>query len=226
MPSFAGTRYHKNPDRVDRAIIDAVAAVGVVIAIADCHRQGTTFRAPSVNKSFYENLFTMMGRVDQSTGAPDPTKLSVLRRWGNIIMDHGLTNSTFSLRVTASSLADPISCLISALATACGPLHFGAQEAAFRTMVSVQSTSTVPNLIERVKKGEHRLHGLGHRSYNVEDPRIPPVRAMLHELGRDKIPYLDVAEEIHRITSDDEFFVKRKLKPNADLYAQFFYVAL
>jgi citrate synthase len=227
MPSFTGrTVYHKNADRVDKAVVDTVAAVGAVVAVADCHRTGTTFTPASPERTFYENLFVMMGRVDQRTGNPDPKRLSCFRRWGNVIPDHGITNSTFSLRVTASSLADPVSCLISSLATACGPLHFGAQEAAFRTTMAVRVPQNVPALIERAKSGESRLHGIGHRSYNVVDPRIGPMLGLLRELGTENIPYLNVAEEIDRITSVDEYFTKRNLKPNADLYNQFFYVAL
>lgn len=228
MPSQSGSEqvYHHNAARTDKAIIDAVAAMGVCVALADCHQQGNKFTPASSGRSFYENLFAMMGRVDPSTDKPDTMKLSVFRRWGNTIMDHGLTNSTFCLRITASSLADPISCLISSLAAACGPLHFGAQEAAYRTMMATKSPEDVSALIERVKNGKQRLHGLGHRSYNVTDPRVAYVRELLAELGNDSIEYFDVAEEIDAITSQDEYFTRRGLKPNADLYAQFFYVAL
>lgn len=227
MPTYAGnTVYHKNVERVNRAVVETVAALGVVVAIADCHRTGTGYTPVSMDKTFYENLFTMMGRVQESNGDPDPKKLSCFRRWGNFVMDHGTTNSTFALRVTASSLTDPISCLISALAAACGSLHFGAQEAAFRTTMAVHSPENVPALIERTKRREERLHGIGHPSYKVVDPRIAPLLALFRELGTESIPHFQVAEEIDRLTSKDEYFITRRLKPNADLYNQFFYVAL
>lgn len=222
--------YHKNEARIDQAIIDSVAAFSVAVAIADAHSRGAPFRPASTQRSFYENLFTMMGRVDTSTGQPDRAKLSLFRRWGNAILDHGNTNSTFALRVTASSLTDPLSGLISALTAGCGLLHFGAQESAYRTMEAVRSPDRVPALLETAKKGHVRLYGVGHRSYKGVDPRIAPVRQLLDEIsisqGNKPIPYLDVAEEIDRLTGQDEYFIKRRLRPNADLYGQFFYVAL
>ncbi|KAL1858003.1 hypothetical protein Plec18170_003227 [Paecilomyces lecythidis] len=222
--------YHKNEARIDQAIIDSVAAFSVAVAIADAHSRGAPFRPASTQRSFYENLFTMMGRVDTSTGQPDRAKLSLFRRWGNAILDHGNTNSTFALRVTASSLTDPLSGLIGALTAGCGLLHFGAQESAYRTMEAVRSPDRVPALLETAKKGHVRLYGVGHRSYKGVDPRIAPVRQLLDEIsisqGNKPIPYLDVAEEIDRLTGQDEYFIKRRLRPNADLYGQFFYVAL
>ena len=224
--SMGGNIYHGNVQRVDKAIIDTIAAFGVVLGLTASHRKGCKFVPPSLDNKYYDNLFVMMGHVDQSTGIPDPKKISCFRRWGTVIVDHGLSNSTFALRVTSSSLADPVSSLISALAAACGPLHFGAQEAAYKTIMKVGSPENVPELIEQVKKGGHRLHGYGHRSYKTIDPRIGPVLGLLEELDAGSMPLLKVAQEIDRITAMDEYFTQRGLKANVDLYGQFFYVAL
>lgn len=84
--------YYKDVDRIDQAIIEAVAAVGVVVAIADCHQSGAKFKEASVDKTFYENLLTMMGRVDPSTGQPDPKKnillppLGAMRLWTTVTL--------------------------------------------------------------------------------------------------------------------------------------------
>ena len=227
IPStMGGDIYHGNKKRVDKAVIDTIAAFGVVLGLTASHRKNCKFVPPSLDNNYYENLFVMMGHVDPSTAKPDPKKVSSLRRWGTVIVDHGLTNSTFALRVTSSSLADPISSLISALAAACGPLHFGAQEAAYKSLTKVGSPENVPEYIQQVKESGHRLHGYGHRSYKTIDPRIAPVLDLLEELDAGSMPLLKVAQEVDRITATDEHFKQRGLKANVDLYGQFFYVAL
>jgi len=227
IPSLAARNvYHGHMDRVDDAIIKTVAAYAVVLALVVSHRSGRSFTPPSTERSFYENLFLMSGNVDAATSQPDALKLSCFRRWGPVIVDHGMTNSTFALRVTASSLADPITSLIGALAACSGLLHFGAQEAAYRTIAQVGRPDKVPELIEKVKRKELRLYGYGHASYKTIDPRVAPILELLQELGTESIPYFDVAEAIHAATESDDYFVKRGLFPNVDHYSQFFYPAL
>ena len=224
--SMGGNIYHGNVQRVDKAIIDTIAAFGVVLGLTASHRKGCKFVPPALHNKYYDNLFVMIGHVESSTARPDPKKISCFRCWGPVVVDHGLSNSTFALRVTSSSLADPTSSLISALAAACGPLHFGAQEAAYKTIVKVSSPENVPELIEQVRKGRHRLHGYGYRSYKTIDPRIDPVLGLLEELDAGSMPLLKVAQEIDRITAMDEYFTQKGRKANADIYGQFFYVAL
>lgn len=108
-----------------------------------------------------------------------------------------------------------------------GLLHFGAQEAAYRMVEAVGRPENVPSLLDCVKNDCTRLYGVGHRSYKTVDPRVGPVRELLQDISEGQsIPYLDVAEEIDRLTAKDEYFIKRRLRRNADLYGQFFYVSL
>ena len=80
-------------------------------------------------------------------------------------------------------------------------------------------------LIEKVKRGEQRLFGYGHRSYQVPDPRIEPIQQLLDQLNAKGNPLLAVAQEIDRLASQDEYFTKRGIQANADLYGVFFYIA-
>jgi citrate synthase len=177
MPSYGGVKYHNDHLLISSAIINALAVFAIVVGATECRRKGQEFTRPSGSETFYQKIFTMMGLVNPLTSKPDPNKVSCMRRWGIAIMDHGLANSTFSLHVTASTLADLISALISSLASASGPLHFGAQEAGYKTIVGLGGPENVPKLMEKVKRGEHRLHGFGHRTYKGVDPRVS--RALL-----------------------------------------------
>jgi citrate synthase len=227
IPShMGGNLYHGNLALVDSAIVQALARFAVVAGLAASHRLNKPFKSADPNGTYLSNLLLMMGHVDPETGIPDPKKLSCLQRFGALGADHELTNSTFALLVTSSSLADPLSCVISALASAYGPLHFGAPEAAYKVISEIGKPENVPTLIESVKRGEKRLFGYGHRMYKTVDPRIRLIKGLLDELEAEKNPLLRVAAEIDRIASTDKYFTERKLNANADLYGVFFYIAL
>ncbi|OKL55969.1 hypothetical protein UA08_08749 [Talaromyces atroroseus] len=226
LPAYnAGTTLHRNPEAIRSAIVKAVGAYITVIAIADCHRKGIKFTSPSLDKTVYENLLIMLGRVD-ADGNPDTLLLNSYRHSGAMGADHEITNSTFALLVAASSLGDPVSSLISAISTCYGPLHMGACESAFKSMQKVGSVENARLLIESVKRGERRLYGYGHRMYRTVDPRIARVRGIVKDLGNDSHPVLPIAMEIDRLASTDEYFVKRDLHANVDLFVVFVGIGL
>ncbi|KAF9893653.1 hypothetical protein FE257_010965 [Aspergillus nanangensis] len=207
--------YQGNAANVDQAILRTVAAI----------------HAPTVEKTFYENLFLMAGLVDPSTRQPDPVKLTCYRRFAMLNADHGMALTVFSALVTASSLPDPVSCLISALAAASGPLHFGATEAAQRTLREIHSPRNVPAFLHQVKRGERKLFGYGHRAYKGIDPRVRPIQAILADLqGLSDHPHPDpllaIARRIEQLAASDEYFVQRGLYPNADFYGNFVFTGI
>ena len=227
IPAFnGGNIYHGNAELVNEGIIRTVAAYAVVVGLAASHRKGNKFTPAPTQNTYYENLFTMMGNVNPSTGRPDPLHLSCFRRFAVLNADHGMTLSTFVLLATASSLADPMSCLISAIAAAYGPLHFGAPEAACRTLERIGSPANVPSFIDEVKMGKRRLFGFGHRVYKAVDPRLGPIKDLLTELDAAKSPLLKVAQEIERVASEDEYFKTRHLDANADFYGHFVFTSM
>lgn len=227
IPAFTGGNiYHGNNKRIDPAVIRSLAAWAVVVGLTASHLRGTPFVPATHDRTFYENMFVMMGHVEASTGLPDPIKIRSFRRFGALSIDHGLSNSTFAMLVTTSSLADPISGLIAALTAAYGPLHFGAPESAYKIISELGKPENVPSLIESVKRGERRLFGYGHRTYTTEDPRIRPIKVLLEELDAKSNPLLKVSQEIDRVASSDDYFKSRGLNANADLYGVFFYIAM
>jgi citrate synthase len=134
--------------------------------------------------------------------------------------------SVFSALVTASSLTDPISCLISAVAAAHGPLHFGATESAQRALNEIGSPESVPDFINEVKSGKRRLFGYGHREYKAVDPRVRFIRRILQDLPTHSNPFFKIAEAIEAAASDDEYFLSRGLHPNADFYGNFVFTGI
>jgi citrate synthase len=83
----------------------------------------------------------------------------------------------------------------------------------------------VPSFIERVKAGDGRLMGFGHRVYKNYDPRARLIKRVADQVfevtGRN--PLIDIALELERIALQDDYFVSRKLYPNVDFYSGIIY---
>jgi citrate synthase len=142
--------------------------------------------------------------------------------------DHEQNCSTNAMRGIGSSHADPYSALAGAAAALYGPLHGGANEAVLRMLQEIGSVSHIPEFIAKVKKGEGRLMGFGHRVYKSYDPRARIIKRTADEVfqvtGRN--PLLDIALELERIALEDEYFISRKLYPNVDFYSGLIYQAM
>jgi citrate synthase len=92
----------------------------------------------------------------------------------------------------------------------------------------IGSMANIPGYIERVKKGEMRLMGFGHRVYKNYDPRAKIIKQIAREVFEvtGSSPHIDMALELERIALEDDYFVSRKLYPNVDFYSGIIYQAL
>lgn len=218
--------YQRDTQQADQVILQTVAAYAVVFEAVRSHRLGLPWRYPSLHQTYYENLFTMAGLLDPATNRPDPIRISCFRRFGNLNAEHGMALTVFSALVTASSLTDPVSCLISAVTAAHGPLHFGATESVQRALHEIGDPKNVPSLIEEVKAGKRKLFGYGHRTYKGMDPRVRPIQSILKDMSNIDQPLLRVAEAIEDAAGKDEYFRSRGLYPNADFYGNFVFTGM
>src|SRR5207244_10699339 len=77
----------------------------------------------------------------------------------------------------------------------------------------IGSVGNIPEYLKRVKAGEVRLMGFGHRVYRNFDPRGKVIKRLAEQVfavtGRNRL--LDVALELERIALEDDYFVSRKL---------------
>src|SRR5216683_1462770 len=108
------------------------------------------------------------------------------------------------MRGVGSSHADPYSAMAAAAAALYGPLHGGANEEVLKMLREVRSKENIPAYLERVKRGEFRLFGFGHRIYKNYDPRAKLIKR--------------VAEEVFDVTG--------KKYPNVDFYSGIIYEAM
>ena len=211
-----------------KQIYRLIAKVPTVAAFAYRHRIGMQYAYPDNDLSYEGNFLNMMFKTTELKYEPNP----VLERALNVLFilhaDHEQNCSTNAMRSIGSAQTDPFSSLAGAAAALYGPLHGGANEMVLRMLDEIGSISRVPDYIKRVKAGEFRLMGFGHRVYKNYDPRARIIKKVAYEVfevtGKD--PLLDVALELERIALEDEYFVKRKLYPNVDFYSGIIYRAM
>ncbi|KAF5578575.1 citrate synthase [Fusarium subglutinans] len=221
--------YLGNMEEVDDAIIRTLAALATTVAMVYCYRRGRPFTQANPDESYTGNILLMMGLTEEGSSSTPNRKIEhCLERLWVLNADHGMTNSTAVFLAAASTLQDPLSCTVAAVASAYGPLHGGAVEMAYKEFERVQCVENVPQLISDVKAKKYRLFGYGHRIYKVKDPRGQLVRQLIEEYKEDvyKNSFLRVAMEIDRVAEEDSYFISRNLKANADLYGCFLYTAL
>ncbi len=142
--------------------------------------------------------------------------------------DHEQNCSANAMRSVGSSLPDPYMAAAAAIGALAGPLHGGANAAVVRMLESIGSRDHVEEHIERVKKGEMRLMGFGHRVYKNYDPRANIIKKMADQIFEvaEPTPLLDLAQHLEQIALQDEYFVSRKLYPNVDFYSGLIYRAI
>jgi citrate synthase len=93
---------------------------------------------------------------------------------------------------------------------------------------AIGSTDNVAAYVEKVKRGEARLQGFGHRVYKNYDPRAKIIKRTAYEVFEvtGKSPLLDLALALEEVALSDDYFISRKLYPNVDFYSGLIYQAM
>ncbi len=217
-----------NAESRQKQILRLIAKTPTVAAYAYRHSTGRPYIYPDNDLSFTGNFLNMLFKMTEVKYQPNPALERALDVLFILHADHEQTCSTSAMRGIGSSQADPYSSLAGAAAALYGPLHGGANEAVLHMLKDIGSVNNVPAFIKRVKGGEGRLMGFGHRVYKSYDPRariIKQTADLVFEVtGRN--PLTDIALELERIALEDEYFVSRKLYPNVDFYSGLIYQAM
>jgi citrate synthase len=97
--------------------------------------------------------------------------------------DHELNASTFAARVTAATLSDMYSAIVSAIGTLRGPLHGGANEGVIKNLLEIGSVEGVEQWVLDAFAQKKKIMGFGHRVYRTVDPRAIHLAEMSRKLG-------------------------------------------
>ncbi len=205
-----------------------VAKVATIAAAAYRHSRGLPFVYPDNDLSFPGNFLSMLYKMSEPKYEVNPVLERALDVLFILHADHEQNCSTSTMRSIGSSQPDPYVALAGAAAALYGPLHGGANEAVLRMLREIGTVDNIPDFIERVKGGEGRLMGFGHRVYKNYDPRASIIKETADKVfevtGRN--PALDIALELEKIALEDEYFVKRRLYPNVDFYSGIIYQSM
>jgi len=152
---------------------------------------------------------------------PDAVKARAIEIYLILLADHGMNASTFSARVTSSTLGDVFSATVTALGTLKGPLHGGANEAAMKQFMEIGSLDNVDSWFDQRMAEKGRVMGMGHRVYKVEDPRSIILRKLAKDvaLSSGKTRWYDIAAKLEERALAHPYFIERKIFPNVDYYS-------
>jgi citrate synthase len=194
------------------------AKIGVIAAYFHRARNGKPL--PPIRQDLGEaaHFLYLMNGEEPSKEAADTLDLAFV-----LHAEHGMNASTFSARVTISTLSDFYSAITSAIGTLKGPLHGGANEGVIHMLEEIGDEKKVDAYIEKKLAAHEKIMGIGHRVYKTLDPRAPHLRAMAVKLG-EKIgepKWIRMSARIAELMKQ-----KKNLNANVDFYSATVYHSL
>jgi 2-methylcitrate synthase/citrate synthase II len=185
-----------------------VAQMATAVAFRERISKGLPLIEPRADLDHAANFLNMVnGKV------PSPTMREAFDLSMVLYTEHELNASTFSARVTVSTLSDLYSGIVAAIGTLKGPLHGGANEEAWKLLERVGSPDNAEHWIEDALARKERIMGFGHRVYKNGDPRATILKRYCIELAKEigDERWEQVAEPIERVVT-----TQKKLPPNVD----------
>jgi citrate synthase len=151
---------------------------------------------------------------------PDPVSARALDTYFVLLADHGMNASTFSARVTASTLGDVFSSVVTALGTLQGPLHGGASQRSMEQLLDIGSVRNVDDWFEQQVAAKRRIFGFGHRVYKAEDPRATILRDLARQVAERSgyTQWFDISARLEERVLAHPYFRERRIYANVDFY--------
>ena len=194
------------------------AKIGVIAAYFHRARQGKELPPVRTDLGEAAHFLYLMSGEDPTPEAADTLDVAFV-----LHADHGMNASTFSARVTISTLSDIYSAITSAIGTLKGPLHGGANEGVIQMLEEIGSEDKVDAYIEEQLAQKKKIMGIGHRVYKTLDPRAPHLQKMAvklsEKLGDPK--WINMSERIAKLMKE-----KKNLNANVDFYSATVYYSL
>jgi len=211
---------HKEATREinERRARSITAKIGVIAAYFHRARQEKSLPPVRDDLTEAEHFLYLIYGEPQPKEATDALDVAFV-----LHADHGMNASTFSARVTISTLSDFYSAITSAIGTLKGPLHGGANEGVIHMLQEIGEEKNVDAYIEKQLAQKKKIMGIGHRVYKTLDPRAPHSRAMAKKLS-EKIgepKWIRMSERIAQLMKE-----KKNLNANVDFYSATVYYSL
>jgi len=213
-----GESQDDSPEAVNRVSLRLVAKMGGLVAYLERLRQGKDYVAPKPGQSVAWNFLYMLRGEE-----PDADMVKVMDTCLILHADHELNCSAFASRVTASSLSDVYSAVVSAISALKGPLHGGANEQVMRTLKKIGTVDNAKTWIENALANKEKIMGIGHRVYKNGDPRAKILRGMSELLTKKsgEPQWYEMSRVIENTVKD-----AKGLLPNVDFYSATVYYSM
>ena len=215
---FYSRRALDDPQYVFAAVVRLIAKIPTMVAAFQLIRKGQDPIQPRDDLAYSANFLYMLTERE-----PDPIAARIFDRCLILHAEHSLNASTFSARVTASTLTDPYAVVASAVGTLAGPLHGGANEDVLEMLDEIGTVDAVESWLDQAIKEKKKIMGFGHREYKVKDPRAVILQRLAEDLflrfGHDAT--YDVARRLEEVAADR--LGPKGIYPNVDFYSGLVY---
>ncbi len=215
---FYSRRAIDDPKYIYDAVVRLIAKIPTMVAAFEQIRKGDDPIQPQDDLPYSSNFLYMLTERE-----PNPLAARVFDRCLILHAEHSLNASTFSARVTASTLTDPYAVVASAVGTLAGPLHGGANEDVIAMLEEIGSPDKASSFLNDAISKKRKIMGFGHREYRVKDPRATILQAFAEELfsefGKDEMYEVAKALEEEAISR----LGPKGIFPNVDFYSGLVY---
>ena len=215
---FYSRRAIDDPQYIYDAVVRLIAKIPTMVAAFQLIRKGQDPIQPRDDLAYSANFLYMLTERE-----PDPLAARIFDRCLMLHAEHSLNASTFSARVTASTLTDPYAVVASAVGTLAGPLHGGANEDVLAMLEQVGSPENAGAFLDEAIAAKRKIMGFGHREYKVKDPRAVILQSLVEEMfasfGHDDL--YDVARAIEQ--EAESRLGPKGIYPNVDFYSGLVY---
>jgi len=202
----------------ERRARSITAKIGIIAAYFHRARNGKSLPPVRDDLTEAEHFLYLINGEPQPKEAADTLDVAFV-----LHADHGMNASTFSARVTISTLSDFYSAITSAIGTLKGPLHGGANEGVIHMLEAIGSEDKVDAYLEQQLAEKKKIMGIGHRVYKTLDPRAPHLQKMAVKLSENlgDPKWIRMSERIAKLMKE-----KKNLNANVDFYSATVYYSL
>ena len=207
-----------NREEVKQLAVRFLAKTPLLVSFFHRLREGNPSLDVKKEKSLSWNfLYTLTGKE------PSDESVKVFDTCLILHADHGLNCSTFTARVTSSSLSDLSSALVSAIGSLKGPLHGGANEQVMKMLQQFSSLKEALQFVTQALEKKQKIMGFGHRIYKKFDPRAEILKKFSQQLTKEAgfSQLFEISQAI-----EEKIKKEKNLPANVDFYSASVYHCL
>jgi citrate synthase len=211
LSAFDADAGDNSRDATLRKAIRITAQMPTIVAAWERIRRGRPIVPPNPRMNLAANFLYMLSGKKPSDLAAKTFDVALIMH-----ADHEFNASTFAARVTAATLSDVHSAVVSGIGALKGPLHGGANEQVMLMVEKIKDPAKAEAWTRKALADKMRMMGFGHRVYNVEDPRAKHLRRLASELGEQvgSTVNVQIIDAVRRVVEQE-----KHIHPNVDLYS-------